>query len=184
MRLDLNQLIRDGIISKTSNRGGVIKWTRVTTGDEVAKLSYQTGVTDLDDMWLRLCYSLKRYKQDELHLDYKIALKASEANYGGKRFWFSCPVTSKRASVLYLPNGYDCFASRHAFDMSYASQSKAPHDRAIDRKWKYKNMLGGDDYYIKPKGMHKKTYERLLEKMFKAEEECDGFLIKYFGKMV
>lgn len=53
--------------------------------------------------------------------------------------------------------------------------------RAIDKKWKLHDKLGGNKYYIKPKGMHQKTYDRLLQEYLDQEELCSTLLYERFG---
>ncbi len=71
--------------------------------------------------------------------------------------------------------------SRYAYNLKYKSQSKGSIDRAIGRLHKAKEKLGGDRYYFKPKGMHQKTYERLLNEVFEAENVCNQIAYRYFG---
>ncbi len=93
-----------------------------------------------------------------------------------------CPLMQKRTSVLYSPPGSKWFASRHAYNLKYKSQSKGSHDRASDRMWKLKNKLGGEDYWRKPKGMHWKTHERLVNEIWMAEEEADAYFAQFVMK--
>lgn len=81
-----------------------------------------------------------------------------------------------------LHPGGDIFASRHAYRLSYACQSENAYDRAIRKMWKLKNRLGGDDnFYFRPKGMHQKTFDRLVEKTLKAEERNDMLFVQAFS---
>jgi hypothetical protein len=40
-------------------------------------------------------------------------------SFGGRRWWFICPVTAKRVGKLYVPNGATHFAGRKAHDLTY-----------------------------------------------------------------
>jgi hypothetical protein len=42
--------------------------------------------------------------------------------YGGRRWWFLCPRTSRKSTKLYLPNGGWHFWSRQAYGLGYACQ--------------------------------------------------------------
>jgi|SRR5271170_5400605 len=42
--------------------------------------------------------------------------------YGGRRGWFQCPRTGRRATKLFLPNGGRHFWSRRAYRLGYACQ--------------------------------------------------------------
>jgi hypothetical protein len=52
---------------------------------------------------------------------------------------------------------------------------------AIDKKWKLRDKIGGEHYYIKPKGVHQRTYDRLLDEYWKQEELCERLFFKRFG---
>ena len=41
-------------------------------------------------------------------------------NYGGRRWWFLCPLVRRRAAKLYLPPGGRLFGSREAYGLTYA----------------------------------------------------------------
>ncbi len=180
LQLNINKLKRDGMLDFNTWRSGSLKWTRVSTGEETASIGYETNTLDPEDMWMRVHYTHTSYYDDEPHqIDYKIRLETTQPNYGGKRLWFICPVTQKRAAVLFKPAGSKRFASRYAFNLKYQSQSRSAHDRAIDRMWTLKNRLGGDDYWCKPKGMHWKTFERIVQAIHEAEEVCDGYLAQF-----
>lgn len=183
LKLDVNKLKRDGMLVFDSWHSGSLRWTRVSTGEETSSIGFEMNTLNSDDMWLRVHYTHTPYYADESEdMDYKIKLTTTQPNYGGKRFWFVCPMTHNRAGVLYLPPGSKYFASRYAYNLKYQSQSRGPHDRAIDRMWKLKNRLGGEDYWRRPKGMHRKTHERLMEEIWDAEQVADGFLAMYVAK--
>src|SRR5262249_18355966 len=39
-------------------------------------------------------------------ISYRIWLSWSQPNFGGRRYWFCCPETGKRAAKLFLPRGH------------------------------------------------------------------------------
>jgi hypothetical protein len=47
-------------------------------------------------------------------------------NFGGRRMWFVCPFSGRRARALFLPNGAAHWASRAAYGLFYTSQRLAP----------------------------------------------------------
>jgi hypothetical protein len=50
-----------------------------------------------------------------------VSLRSTVPYYGGRRWWFICPVKKIRVSKLYLPPGATRFASRKAYDLTYRS---------------------------------------------------------------
>jgi hypothetical protein len=60
-----------------------------------------------------------------------------------------------------------------AYRLGYRSQRETPRDRSLSRAFALRANIGGEggfgDYILKPKGMHKRTFERGLEKVRRAE---------------
>jgi hypothetical protein len=50
-----------------------------------------------------------------------VSLRSTVPHYGGRRWWFICPIEKIRVSKLYLPPGATQFASRKAYDLTYRS---------------------------------------------------------------
>ena len=50
-----------------------------------------------------------------------VSLCSTVPHYGGRRWWFICPVKKIRIAKLYLPSGATTFASRKAHDLTYRS---------------------------------------------------------------
>jgi len=180
LRLDINKLVRDKLVGLNKRHTGNLTWNIVGTGEPVASAGYETNTLNPDDMWLRLHYTLTPcFGGEPEKKDYKIRLVTTQPKYGGKRVWFICPITHRRTSVLYSSGGSRFFASRYAYRSGYRSQSKGHIDRAIDRMWNLKGKLGGENFFIRPKGMHTRTHERMMKKIWAAEEVCDGYLAAF-----
>jgi hypothetical protein len=58
-------------------------------------------------------------------MDYRVRLMAMQPNYGGRRWWFLCPLARndggppRRVAKLYLPPGGRYFGSRDAYGLTY-----------------------------------------------------------------
>ena len=102
--------------------------------------------------------------------DYQVRLETTKPHFGGVRWWFLCPLSGRRAQVLYLPwNGGTVFASRQAWGMAYQSQRQTAEDRAVEWSFKARKRLGIADqnmlempYSPKPKWMRLHTHRRLV----------------------
>ena len=95
---------------------------------------------------------------------YSIRLDKTPCNYGGYRYWFRCPSCSNRVSVLYCAGTYVC---RHCIGANYHSQLQQPIDRLFSRADAIRQRLGWQSGIAygngsKPKGMHSKTFDRLV----------------------
>jgi hypothetical protein len=62
---------------------------------------------------------------------------------------------------------------RKAYRLGYRSQRETPRDRSLSRAFALRDKIGGEggigDYIPKPKGMHRRTFERAMERIERAE---------------
>lgn len=172
--LNINRMVETGAIKNGSSQSGTWVWTDSETGEQKASIGYQSNIWNLHEAYLRVHYTLT---DSGKAMDYNIPLLATKAHFGGVRFWFKCPLTGRKASKLYLPYGATIFACRQAYRLKYASQSQSYKDRVINKKWKIVQKTGGYNYPVKLKGMHTKTFERILDKYWAQEELCDEVLV-------
>lgn len=179
LRLDINKLVRDDLIAADRWNTGALKWTRARTGEDRGNIGYEINTLITSEMWLRVYYT-STIRGEKHNMDYKIPLTTTQPHYGGKRFWFLCPSTGKRTSILYSPPGSKYFASRYAYRLKYQSQSEGPFDRAVSRKFRLRDKIGGKKHWMRPKGMHEKTYRRLLNAYLQAEEVSDNMLAQEY----
>jgi hypothetical protein len=84
-----------------------------------------------------------------------------------------------------LPSGAYTCACRKAYRLAYRSQRETPRDRAQSGAFALRRKLGADggvgDYVTKPKGMHRRTFERARERIDRAEGIVDGHKRKAIG---
>lgn len=88
-------------------------------------------------------------------------------NYGGKRPWWICPLCGMRVAILFGGRKYAC---RNCHDLTYKSTRTAPDLRHYARANKVRTRLGwgggvASPMGERPKGMHWKTYLRLLNQL-------------------
>ncbi len=106
LKLDLNLLLRQGVVRKGSKRRRTIVWSQSYTGEVVA-----TGELS-SDLSGDTRGSIRMQMGD---LDQLIDLIAAPRHFGGAQWYFTCPVLRCRASVLWMPPGAHCFACRKAW---------------------------------------------------------------------
>jgi hypothetical protein len=152
-RLDLNRLCRDGFVRDGARSQFGLQWSDGSRASIDADLN--------PDGWARLIIEHDDGRQE-------IRLVFVPANFGGRKWFFICPRTYRRVSVLWKPPGSPYFACRQAFrrQVAYLSQFEGPRDRGISRARAIRKRLGGGDDTLapfpeKPARMRWKTYERL-----------------------
>jgi hypothetical protein len=57
-------------------------------------------------------------------------------HYGGRRWWFICPVKKIRAAKLHLPPGATQFASRNAHNLTYRSSRESGWRKRSEKFWR------------------------------------------------
>jgi hypothetical protein len=125
-------------------------------------------------------------------ISYAVPLTWSPCNFGGFRPWFVCPGVVKgvscgrRVAMLYLKGRY--FLCRHCHDLTYASRQETGRIAALHKCRRIRRRLGGstnltEPFPEKPKGMHHKTYWRLLLEYEKATEEYTKAMIADLDKL-
>src|SRR3954453_15548762 len=111
-------------------------------------------------------------------MDYTVGLTSTAVGFGGRRRWFSCPVSGRRCAVLYLPRGGHRFGSAKGYGLAYGVPRMEEQDRLWRRMAKIAQRLGDEpDPELpprKPKGMRTATYDRLLEDWHRTAERRDA----------
>jgi hypothetical protein len=106
LKLDLNSLVRKGFVRRglrTSAKG--IVWISSYWG-EVASGTISADMSGHSEGWLTV----------ELeNLNQTIILIARSRHYGGRQWYFMCPVRNRPASVLWKPPGATRFCSRETW---------------------------------------------------------------------
>jgi hypothetical protein len=175
LTLDINRLLRQQHIVPGTHMAGSLTWSNTATGEKVASIGYVASLADPDDAWVLLRYSVNGAAQD-----YRVRLATSPCHYGGHRWWWRCPLSGRRVTKLYLAPGATVFAARRAYRLAYQSQRNTALDRSHDRQRRLYRRLGTDyDAFEqppppRPKGMHRRTYERLTGRLYDAMETHDA----------
>jgi hypothetical protein len=132
LKLDINRLIRKGVMRPGVRSGPFqISWTNNYTGEIIASGLITANMEGLYQGWFRFQLG---------SLDQWIDLIPQPRHFGGRQWYFECPETHRRCSVLWMPPGATRFCSRQAWkrQVAYASQFLDADNRAHRGKGKIK----------------------------------------------
>ena len=115
--------------------------------------------------YLRLDYRARNSGQDDWSCVVQtLWLDRTPCHFGRDRAWFLRPRCNRRVAVLCgLSTHFWC---RHCYQLPYDSQRESYSARMIRKARKLRARLGADEnltepVWVKPKGMHWRTFERL-----------------------
>lgn len=171
--LDIRRWSREGFLEPGRSFG----WQWYRNGEAIGDIR-----VSIDCAGARLRYRAREAGGDWESMDYTVHFLTQQCNYGGSRKWFSCPVSGcgRRVAILY---GGRVFACRHCHQLAYPSQREENFQRAARRGERIRQRLGwahGAEFGPRPKGMHRATYERLLEELdYWDKMETIGFMDRY-----
>src|ERR1700719_3833263 len=93
-----------------------------------------------------------------------VRLTTSRCNFGGERFWFRCPTCDRRTRSIFIVG--PPFRCRVCLRLRYQSQRERLAERFLSKAYRLRKRLGGTgdafSFGSKPKGMHQRTYKRLI----------------------
>ena len=110
IRIELSYLLKQGFIQKGYIRYGSLNWTN---GNSISFIS----CLNENEKYLQLVYSnTNNYSGEITKHDYKVNLTTIPSNLGrGELIYFVCPVSGRRARILYKVYGSLYFKSRKAY---------------------------------------------------------------------
>lgn len=166
--------VLDGLCSVT------VSWSR--NGERVASIGIYGG-------------------RDRIHLHYRqqspgetewrqvaqdILIDWQSNRYGGTSPYFVCPHCSRSVWHIYMSGGAN--ACRHCLRLTYESRRSRSYDRLAETVHRLRMKLGGDpgfDSIIapRPKGMHRRTYERMCERIFTLERASWDRCASWLGRI-
>lgn len=174
--IDLAWLRRKGLLEP--GRWSSISWSRgghKTGSIRVARLPGG----------LQLSYRQRRHGDEWQDVNELVPLISTRAQFGGSRQWFQCLSCRSRCRILY---GGAYFRCRRCHRLKYESQYEPAFGRAASRALKIRSRLGSVDgidapFPEKPKGMHRKTYNRLRTEAERLQDQWAAGLIRKWGML-
>jgi hypothetical protein len=163
LQLDARKMAREGAIEQGSGlRMGSWSWRQ--NGEEVGRVGY-TASRDTVTVYA-----------GEFHQ--ALPVLRTPCHYGGSRCWFGCPRCGRRVAILYWRNGPG-FGCRGCSQVAYSTQSKGWLERAVHRQAKTESRLTEEG--LRPRGMHRKTYDALLADIEENERLVAAGLAQMLG---
>jgi hypothetical protein len=171
--IDVNRLHKAGCL----RAGWAAGWQWTCDGEKVASINLRAEADRL-----HLSYRVRVSGGDWEDVAETVGIVRAPCRFGGSRSYFICPGVvngiscGRRVAKLHGPGRY--FLCRHCYRLSHASQSEGAWDRRLRRANKIRQRLGGDrgmaaPFPPKPRGMWRRTYERLREQAFEAEMRAE-----------
>jgi len=172
--VDIRRLARDGLLTP----GNSFSWEWTRDSKLLSTIGLVTG-----DGFILFGYQHQRYGEDWTPVSQQVYTVATPCHYGGVRHWFICPWCGKRVALLYVGHKLAC---RRCKGMAYRVQRENEHDRRYRRINALRLRLGwvpGIAFGIggKPKGMHWKTFRRLLDEYQRLEFAIVGHEAEMLG---
>lgn len=139
-KLKIFWLKKHGYLNREcSYQSGGIKWTYGWSENESSigfSVTKENLETPQETGYIRLQYTHTNRNTDEKEsMDYRVELATTDCNYGGKRYWFICPLTKsgrycgRRVGVLFSIGKW--FGCRHCGDIAYNSQMQGGRNKGF-----------------------------------------------------
>jgi hypothetical protein len=178
LALNLAKLLRDRLIRPGATVASSLHWRNTKTGAEIASIGYRCTMTAEVGHFVA-DYTVTR-NGERVPVTLTVGLVSAPQPFGGRRWFFVCPVTGRRVAKLFKPPGGDRFASRQAWGLAYRSQRETPFDRACSRAWGLRDRLGITapigDWCLRPRGMHEARWAREQARIEAADAAVETFV--------
>ena len=131
LAINISEIARAVDLSKPGPVSGSLRPTMPKTGKRMSPLRFMLKVGNDSTPLLRLSYSIGGKWNIEPRVEEVIRLQATKPNFGGARWWLSCPgmvdgkECGRRVGKLYRPPQKQYFACRHCLDLTYESCQKS-----------------------------------------------------------
>ncbi len=181
--IDVNRMHQEGCLSP----GWRVGWQWTREGVKVASINLRA-----EEDWLHLSYRVRMAGSEWEDVEQTVRIVRVSCRLGGARPYFICPgivhgiPCERRVAKLYVLGRY--FLCRHCHRLVHSSQSESAWDRALRRANKIRMRLGGEPgiaapFPPRPKGMWRRTYERLRGEAFQAEQLADEAFFDHAEKL-
>lgn len=174
--LDVNKLNRAGTLSPDYWGG----WRWFNQDETTATIGLR-----MDGTRLALKYRYRAYGGPWQDVEQPVAITWPPYRYGGRRPYFICRC-GRRVTKLF--GAGRLFLCRGCYGLAYTSQRERGMDRALTKANRIRMRLGGDpgmasSFPDKPKGMHWRTYDRLMQNVADAEDVANVHMVRFVNQL-
>jgi hypothetical protein len=135
MVLSIKALVRERVLVPGAYRRGSLTWQCDGSEFEYESELRQDGTGSL---FLRCVGPGQQFCR-------WVSLCSTVPHYGGRRWWFICPIKKIRVAKLYLPPDATQFASRKAHNLTYRSSQESGRRARSEKFWRrMAQRLGGN----------------------------------------
>lgn len=154
--------LRVGVAVRLRQQGVIAPCRWSVAGKEVASV----GLQRIDFFLLEVSY-VRRDRAGFSPVECVVQLTTTRCNLGGERFWFYCPNCNRRTGSIFIVG--PPFQCRVCLRLRYQSQRESHGMRLLAKAIRLRKRFGGTrdawSFRSKPKGMHRRTYKRLIAKL-------------------
>jgi hypothetical protein len=129
--LDISDVTRAVDLRNVRRSTGYVRPNKAATRKTPTPLLCTTEIIDKGTPFVRISYVVVGRWGLERRIEDSVRLLTTQPNFGGVRWWFSCPHLAdgkecgRRVGKLYRPPGERYFACRHCLDLAYESCQKS-----------------------------------------------------------
>ncbi len=129
--IGISEIARGVDLSKPGSTCQALRPTTPTTGKSMCPLRITPQIGEDCGPFLRFSYTIDGKWGIEHRVDEVVRLQTTRPNFGGVRWWLSCPrmvggkECGRRAGKLYRAPGTPNFACRRCLDLTYESCQKS-----------------------------------------------------------
>ena len=105
------------------SRNITIRWYDILTGINHAKIGMTLYKGRNGGLIATFDYQVTVIESgDSYRMNYSVDLTSTPCNFGGHRYWFSCPECGRRVATLHMPPWQTRFACRSCHNLTYLSR--------------------------------------------------------------
>lgn len=176
--IDILDLQRNEVLGKGLGMSWTSSWSR--NGEVIASISYRVETGANGPTGLRFMYTITDNETSKKKdFNYIIPVVSTPCNYGGKRWWFLCPMVvngrscQRRCRIVYMPPGAEYFGCRECHRLTYESRQRHREKFYECFEKPYKTVMAARIEYEKARTWKKK--EKIWRRSLRAQANFEAY---------